>query len=190
MDYTEDLHRAIDTLKTGGVIAYPTDTVWGIGCDACDSNAVKRIFDIKHRPDAKAMITLVSDVNMLAAHVSGALPSGWDRLVNDNDRPLTVVYPGGRDVSPLLLAADGSLGIRVVKSGFAHDLCRMYGHPIVSTSANISGKPSPAIFGEISGEILGKMDYVVESGRDNNAPSRPSRVVKIDSAGNITILRD
>ena len=189
-DYTEDLNKAVTVLRAGGVIAYPTDTVWGIGCDARNSKAVKRIFDIKHRADSKALITLVADDEMLLCHIAGKMPLGCMEYVKEGDRPVTVVYPSGRDVASELLAPDGSIGIRIVREGFASDLCRELGGPVVSTSANISGKVAPSVYGEIVPEILGAMDYVARTGRDNAAPSRPSRVVKITETGDVIILRD
>lgn len=189
-DYTDDLDKAVAALRSGGVIAYPTDTVWGIGCDATDSDAVRKVFDIKHRADSKALITLVADEEMLMRHIAGAVPPQCAVCVSEADRPVTVVYPGGRDVAPELLAADGSIGIRIVRSGFAADLCRALGGPVVSTSANISGEPAPAVYGEITDDVLRAMDYVAMTGRDNLAPSRPSRVVKLTDSGDIIILRD
>jgi len=164
--------------------------VWGIGCDATDSDAVRKVFDIKHRVDSKALITLVADEEMLMRHIDGAIPPQCAGCVSEADRPVTVVYPGGRDVAPELLAADGSIGIRIVRDGFAADLCRALGGPVVSTSANISGEPSPAVYGEITDDVLHAMDYVAMTGRDNLAPSRPSRVVKLTDNGDIIILRD
>lgn len=189
-DYTDDLNKAVSALRAGGVIAYPTDTVWGIGCDATCSEAVRRVFDIKHRADSKALITLVADEDMLARHIAGEIPSECLEYIKAGDRPVTVVYPGGRDVAPELLAADGSIGIRIVHEGFASDLCRALGGPVVSTSANISGEPAPAVYGGIASEIIGAMDYVAVTGRDDSAPSRPSRVVKLTPSGDIIILRD
>lgn len=189
-NYTDDLNEAVAVLRSGGVIAYPTDTVWGIGCDAANSEAVRRIFDIKHRADSKALITLVADEEMLLRHIAGEIPAGCMEYVKDGGRPVTVVYPAGRNVAPELLASDGSIGIRIVREGFASDLCRALGRPVVSTSANISGEPAPAVYGGIVPEILGAMDYVARTGRDGAAPSRPSRVVKITEAGDVVILRD
>lgn len=189
-DYTEDLNNAVAALYAGGVIAYPTDTVWGIGCDARNRNAVRRIFDIKRRADSKAMITLVADEEMLLRHIAGKMPPGCMEYVGDGDRPVTVVYPSGRDVAAELLASDGSIGIRIVRDGFASDLCRKLGGPVVSTSANISGETAPSVYGEIVPEILEAMDYVARTGRDSAAPSRPSRVVRITDSGDVVILRD
>lgn len=189
-DYTYDLHKAVAALRSGGVIAYPTDTVWGIGCDATCSEAVKKVFEIKHRADSKALITLVADEDMLAGHIADGAGRCGIEYVSASDRPVTVVYPGGRDVAPELLAADGSIGIRIVRDGFASDLCRALGGPIVSTSANISGEPAPAVYGSIEPALLDRLDYVALTGRDNAAPSRPSKVVKITDTGDIIILRD
>ena len=189
-DYTDDLSKAVAALRSGGVIAYPTDTVWGIGCDATCSEAVRKVFEIKHRADSKALITLVADEDMLAHHIADGVGRQGIEYVMSSDRPVTVVYPGGQGVAPELLAADGSIGIRIVGDGFASDLCRALGGPIVSTSANISGEPAPAVYGAIDPALLDTLDYVAMTGRDNAAPSRPSRVVKITDTGDIIILRD
>lgn len=187
---SEDISRAIDVLRRGGVIAYPTDTVWGLGCDATCPEAVRRIYDIKHRVDSKALITLVSDREMLSEYIDGDVPAGILTHLTSTGRPVTVVYPRGRNVADVLKAADGSLGIRVVADGVANALCRAFGKAIVSTSANISGQASPAVFDEISAEILGAVDYVMAHGREAGGPSRPSRVVKLCPDGTVEVLRD
>lgn len=189
-EYIRDIETAVAVMKNGGVIAYPTDTVWGIGCDATNDAAVKRIYEIKHRSDSKALITLVSDEVMLLRHVDGDVMAVCHDILQASDRPTTVVYPHGRDLAPSLLASDGSVGIRITKGGFPGDLCRAMGCPVVSTSANISGEPAASVFGEISQDIISAVDYVALTGREAEAPSRPSRVVKITDDGGIIILRD
>lgn len=188
--YKRDVEQAVAVMRAGGVIAYPTDTVWGIGCDASDSDAVRRVFDIKRRADSKALITLVCDDEMLSRYIADRVSDVCRDIIADSSRPVTVVYPGGVNVAPELLADDGSIGIRIVRSGFASDLCRQSGGAIVSTSANISGEPTPAVFSEISDEILGAVDYVALSGREAMSPSRPSKVVKLMPDGSVLIIRD
>lgn len=189
-EYIRDIETAVSVMKNGGIIAYPTDTVWGIGCDATNDVAVKRIYEIKRRSDSKALITLVPDEEMLQCHIDGCVPSVCREMLQSSDRPTTVVYPRGRELAPSLLAGDGSVGIRITRYGFPGDLCRAMGCPVVSTSANISGEPAASVFSEISPEILDAVDYVALTGRDADAPSRPSRVVKITDGGDVIILRD
>lgn len=189
-EYIRDIETAVAVMKNGGIIAYPTDTVWGIGCDSTDEVAVKRIYEIKRRSDSKAMITLVSDEEMLHRYIDGCMPSVCREMLQTSDRPTTVVFPRGRGIAPSLLASDGSVGIRITRSGFSGDLCRAMGCPVVSTSANISGEPAATIFSEITPEILEAVDYVAMTGREASAPSKPSRVVKITDDGDVIILRD
>lgn len=189
-DYKKDINSAVEAMRAGGVIAYPTDTVWGIGCDASCSEAVRKVFAIKHRADSKALITLVADEDMLGRYVPGAISDACRSIINAGGRPVTVVYPHGRNVAPELLAADGSIGVRITRSGFPADLCKALGGAVVSTSANISGHPAARTFAEIDPAILEAVDYVALSGRDDDVPSLPSRVVKIADDGEIIILRD
>lgn len=189
-EYINDINAAVSVMRRGGVIAYPTDTVWGIGCDASCSEAVKRIYEIKRRADSKALITLVSDEEMLSGYIDGSLPAICEEYVDHSERPVTVVYPHGRNVAAELLASDGSIGIRVTHCGYAGDLCRAMGGAVVSTSANISGEPAPSVFGEISREILDAVDYVAVTDRNGREPARPSRVIKLTENGDIIILRD
>lgn len=187
-DYTEDIRSACNAMKRGGIILYPTDTVWGIGCDATNSTAVKRIFDLKRRADSKAMITLVADMAALD-RVVGIVPEAAEQLIEASDRPVTVVYDRGRGVAPELLSSDGSLGVRVTKEKFSQMLCRAMRRPIVSTSANISGHPTPHTFSAISPEIIDGVDYVCTSRRNENKPSKASLVIKISDNGVFKILR-
>lgn len=175
-------------MKRGGVIVYPTDTVWGIGCDATCSEAVRRIYEIKRRTDSKALICLVADEEMLRHHV-GSVPQAVSDSLSGFDRPTTVIYPEARNVAPELLAPDGSIGIRVTSEEFSCGLCKALGNAVVSTSANISGHPAPAIFSEISQEILAQADYVAASRRSDTSKSAPSRVILITPEGEIKVLR-
>ena len=183
-----DLTNCLDALKRGGVIIYPTDTVWGIGCDATNSKAVKRIYEIKRRADSKALITLVDSVAALERVVDEVPEVGY-QLVEVAVDPLTVVYDRGIGVAPELLAEDGSIGVRITSEEFSRELCRRFRRPIVSTSVNVSGEPSPKSFDEITPELLSAADYVCESGRDKPWASKPSTVIKLSAGGVVEILR-
>ncbi|MDE6801810.1 MAG: threonylcarbamoyl-AMP synthase [Muribaculaceae bacterium] len=188
MTREEDIANALKTLRQGGVILYPTAPVWGIGCDATRSEAVKRIYDIKHRADSKAMIVLLSRADDLWNYVED-VPDVAFELIEAAVRPLTIVYDRGRMIAPELLASDGSIGIRVTSEEISSRLCRGLRRPLVSTSANISGEPSPALFCEITPEILKSVDYVMESRRDDMERSKPSSVIKLSNNGIFKILR-
>lgn len=188
MTLQNDISKAVSVMKRGGVILYPTDTVWGIGCDATSSDAIRRVYEIKRRSDSKALISLVSDIDMLERFV-GNVPLSVADFLEKSDRPTTVVYPSCRLLAPELLADDGSAGIRVTSEIYSRGLCQELGVPVVSTSANISGEPAPALFSEISDEIISAVDYVADFRRDDSTVSAPSRVVKLNSDGSFIILR-
>lgn len=186
-----DIRAAVDVLRKGGIILYPTDTVWGIGCDATNSDAVRRVFEIKQRSDAKALITLVGSLAQLERTVAG-IPDVAYQLIEFTDRPLTIVYDGVQPsarIAPELLAADGTIGVRVTSEPFSAALCRAFGKPLVSTSANISGHSTPAYFDEIAGEILAAADYVCTTRRDDRTPARPSTVMRLSEDGTFTVIR-
>ncbi len=185
--FDSELARCADVVGRGGVIAYPTDTVWGIGCDSSDSGSVEKVFAIKRRSDAKALISLVADEEMLEA-VVGTLSAEIRELVR-SDRPTTVIFEHPRGLAPEMLAADGSAAIRMTREPFSQQLCRRLGRPLVSTSANVSGEPTPARFSDISGEILDAVDYVAGYGRDEAEPHAPSRIVKIAAGGELVFIR-
>ncbi|MCG8700880.1 MAG: threonylcarbamoyl-AMP synthase, partial [Bacteroidales bacterium] len=156
----EDITKAIEVLQQGGIILYPTDTVWGIGCDATNEAAVKKIFDVKQRADSKAMLVLLDNENRLPSYIDEVPEVAWE-LLDVADKPLTLIYPGAKNVSKLLVADDGSLGIRIAKDEFCQRLIQGFKKPLVSTSANISGEPTPQFYHEISDDIVKQMDYVV-----------------------------
>ncbi len=187
----DDIKAAVAILRRGGVILYPTDTVWGIGCDACNPAAVKKIYAIKHREDAKALITLVGSLAQLERTVRG-IPDVAYQLIEYSDKPLTIVYDGimpESGIAPELLAPDGSIGVRVTSETFSQALCKAFGRPIVSTSANISGEKSPTCFAEISKEILDVVDYVCESRRNECGKAVPSTVMRLSEDGCFKVLR-
>lgn len=182
----EDIEQCLAAMRAGGCILYPTDTVWGIGCDCRDAAAVERLFRLKQRPEAKAMLLLAADEEMAAQYADFSADAG--RLIAAASRPTTVIYPGAKGVAPALIAPDGTIGIRIPADGFCRELCRRLGAPVVSTSANISGQPAAGRFDEIADEIADGVDYVCRSGRDN-PPSAPSDIYKVADDGTILTIR-
>ena len=166
--YREEIKRACDVMHRGGVILYPTDTVWGIGCDATNEEAVRRVYEIKHRADSKAMLVLVDSDVKVQSYIREVPPVAWD-LIELSEKPLTIIYDGARNLAPNLLGEDGSVGIRVTREEFSKQLCYRFRKPVVSTSANVSGQPSPRSFAEISDEIKQAVDYIVGFSQDEPA---------------------
>ncbi len=185
----EDIRRALDVLNKGGVILYPTDTIWGIGCDATNEEAVSRVYAIKRRTDAKALITLVDSEAKIQGYVREIPDVAW-QLIDCSTRPLTIIYDGARHLAPNLLAEDGSVAIRLTREAFSRELCLRFHRPIVSTSANLSGEPSPATFDDISEDIKQAVDYVCTSRRDDRTPTRPSSIIKLAANGEVKIIRE
>lgn len=185
----EDIKKACEVLQKGGVILYPTDTVWGIGCDATNEAAVKRVYDIKKRADSKAMLVLVDSEVKVDYYVEEPPEVAFD-LMECATRPLTIVYDGARNLAPNLLAEDGSVGIRVTTEEFSRQLCFRFRKAIVSTSANISGEPAPATFSEISEEIKRAVDYVVQSRRRETARPKPSSIIRLGKGGLVKVIRE
>lgn len=184
----ESIDKALATLKKGGIILYPTDTIWGIGCDATDSDAVKRIFDLKKRADAKAMLMLVGSDGQLQQFVTEVPDAAW-QLIDAAVNPVTVIYDRPRGIAPELLAADGSAGFRITSEAFSRTLCQRLRRPLVSTSANVSGHPAPRNFAEIDPEIIRGVDYVVEYRQNDRAESAPSNIIKVSDSGVVNIIR-
>ena len=183
-----DIKNAVDCLKKGGVIIYPTDTVWGIGCDATNEQAVQRIYQIKKRQDSKAMLCLVDNPNRIQRYFRNVPDVAWD-IFDCADQPVTVILDGAEGVAPSLVAEDGSLGIRVTNEHFSNMLCKQLGKPLVSSSANFAGRPTPTTFCEIDAKLLNSVDYVCHSRRGENKPARPSTIIKISTDGNFKIIR-
>lgn len=185
----DEAKKCVEILRKGGVILYPTDTVWGIGCDATNPDAVKRVFDIKKRADSKAMLLLVDNADRLSRYV-GTVPSvAWD-LIELTTKPLTIIYDGARNLAPNLIAEDGSVGIRVTSELFSKELCYRFQKAVVSTSANISGEPAPNNFGEISQEIIDAVDYVVNYKQLEKGQAKPSSIIKLTANGTVTVIRE
>lgn len=188
MIFEEDIRNSLKVLKEGGIILYPTDTVWGLGCDAANNEAVKKIFSIKQRIESKSLIILVNSVAMLERYVR-VLPDIALELIEVSDKPLTIIYPGARNLASEIVADDGSVGIRVCPEDFCNELIGRFRRPVVSTSANISGEPSPGCFSEISENIIKAVDYTVGYKREDRQKSSPSPVIKIEQNGVIKIIR-
>lgn len=176
-------------MQKGGVILYPTDTVWGIGCDATNEEAVRRVFEIKRRADSKAMLVLVDSPVKVDFYVDEVPEVAWD-LIEMTTKPLTIIYDGARNLAHNLIAEDGSVGIRVTNEEFSKQLCFRFRKAIVSTSANISGHPAPSVFSEISDEIKKAVDYVVDYRREETGHPKPSGIIKLGKGGQIKIIRE
>jgi L-threonylcarbamoyladenylate synthase len=189
MDYNEDITQALEILRKGGVILYPTDTIWGLGCDATNNEAVERIYNIKARKDSKSLIILVNSVTMLERYVKTVPGIAFD-LLEISEKPITIIYPGGKNLAPAVLAEDGSVGIRICEDEFCQKLIERFRKPIVSTSANISGEESPPYFARINDEIIKAADYTIMYKRDDRQKKIPSPVLKVELNGVIKIIRE
>lgn len=186
----KEIQAAEEEVLLGNVILYPTDTVWGIGCDAENGEAVRKIFKIKEREESKSMILLVADQEMLQHYIK-ELPEGFEEMVRRQERPTTYVFSNPQNLPKEVLAEDGTVAIRMVQGDeFCHRLIRQVARPIVSTSANISGEPSPKTFADVSDIIKERVDFVVNWRQDDEMASKPSRIVKIEPDGSQSILRD
>lgn len=183
-----DIAAAVDVIRRGGVILYPTDTIWGLGCDATNAEAVERIYRIKQRNDSKALICLVGGDNMLPFYSESVPEVAYD-LIQFSERPLTLIVDNARNLAPALLADDGSVGLRVTKEEFSRTLCNRCKRALVSTSANISGQPAPKSFRDIPQEIVDAVDYVCTSRRDEQNDGKPSSIIKITATNEIKIIR-
>lgn len=183
-----DISNAVAVLKDGGLILYPTDTIWGIGCDATNEEAVARLFELKSRPGSKAMISLVDSLQTLASLVEFVPPEAVEEM-SRSARPLTVILDSAHGISPDLIGDDGSAAFRIPKLEFTRRICAQLGAPLVSTSANVSGEPSAATFDGISDYILRGVDYICRYGR-HSGESVPSRIIKVSNGGDITVIRN
>lgn len=184
----DDLKQALDVLHQGGVILYPTDTIWGLGCDATNAKAVEKVFKLKNRPDAKSMILLLDNEVKLPYYVKDVPDIAWD-LISMANKPLTIVYDDGRGVAERLIAPDGSIGIRITQEMFSKQLCNRFRKAIVSTSANVSGKESPSHFAQIDDYIKKNVDYVVKYRQDESREVSASSIIKLKKSGEIKIIR-
>ena len=185
----EDINKAFDVLVAGGLILYPTDTIWGIGCDATNEAAVRKVYELKKRIDSKSLIVLLDNAVKLDYYIDGVPEMAWD-LIEVSDKPLTIIYDNARNIAPNLIATDGSLAIRITNEKFSHELCKRFRKAIVSTSANVSGEISPRNFSEISDEIKNGVDYIVNYRQDDMEKSKPSGIIKLGKSGEIKIIRE
>ena len=185
----DDIRKACEVMNKGGVILYPTDTIWGIGCDATNEEAVKRVYEIKKRADSKAMLVLVDNAVKVDFYVNQAPEVAFD-LIELATKPLTIIYDDAKNLASNLIAEDGSVGIRVTSETFSNQLCYRFRKAIVSTSANVSGEPSPATFEDISEEIKGAVEYIVQSRQNERAVSKSSSIIKLGKGGQVKVIRE
>jgi len=186
--YKNDIDNAVKTLMNGGIILYPTDTIWGIGCDATNEKAVSRVYNLKNREDSKSMLVLIESENRLPTYMEEVPDIAWE-LIDVADKPLTIIFPGARNFAKNLIGIDGTVGIRITREEFSANLIRKFGKPIVSTSANFSGKKSPSIFSEIDRKIMERVDYVVNYRQDDTQKKQPSGIIRIGVKGEVEVLR-
>ncbi len=185
----EEILKALEVLHNGGLILYPTDTIWGIGCDATNTEAVKKIYQLKQREDCKSMLVLIDNAAKLNSYMDQVPEMAWD-LIEFSTKPLTIIYPNAKNLAKNLIAEDKSIGIRISKEEFSNKLCQRFRKPVVSTSANISGQPSPACFNDISEEIKNSVDYIVNYRQEETINPAPSGIIKLGLGGEINIIRE
>ena len=192
-DYAPEIEKAVEVLRKGGVILCPTDTVWGIGCDASNAEAVEKVYKIKKRAESKSFVLLASDMDMVARNVK-EIPSVAIDLIEVNDRPMTIVYPGAicdrYHLADNVVAEDGSVGIRIPAMAFCRDLVAKLGHPMVSTSANVSGEGSPQVFEDVPQEIVDAVDYVVDPSLEVGSTGLSSQIIKVGMGSEVKIIRE
>ncbi len=185
----EDILKACEVMNAGGIILYPTDTIWGIGCDATNEDAVRKVYELKKRSDSKSMIVLIDIPVKLDYYLSEVPDMAWD-LIEVSEKPLTIIYDQARQVAENLIAEDGTLAIRVTKEKFSQELCRRFRKAIVSTSANVSGEPSPQNFSQISDIIKNGVDYIVGFRQEELSNPKPSSIIKLGLDGQVKIIRE
>ena len=188
MTREEDIKKAVEVLRKGGVILYPTDTVWGIGCDATNAEAVAKVYQIKQRDDSKAMICLVDSAMRMQRYVRNVPNVAWD-LVELATKPTTLILDDAVNLAPNLIAEDGSVALRVTAEPFSKELCYRFQKALVSTSANISGQPAASTYKDINEELLNAVDYVCWSRRQEHKPHTPSCIIKLNKDGEVTVIR-
>jgi len=186
--FRDDINKCLEVLKNGGIILYPTDTIWGLGCDATNEDAVKKVFEIKKRSDSKSMLVLMENINLLERYVNKVPDVAYD-LIEVTDKPLTIIYSGAKNMASGIIAEDGSVGIRITSEVFTSMLIQRFRKPIVSTSANISGKIFPVNFDDIDEDIINVVDYTVKYRQTDKTPLSPSSIIKLGESGEIKIIR-
>ncbi len=187
--FQKEIQKAVKVLKDGGIILYPTDTIWGIGCDSSNPEAIKRVYEIKKREDAKSLIVLVDSINMAERYVE-EIPEIAYKLIELTTTPLTVIFPQAKLLPENLVNKDGSIAMRVPSDDFANELVFKFRRPIISTSANVAGEPSPANFNEISEEIKSAVDYIVDYRQDDLTKHKASGIIKLGPTGEIQVIRE
>lgn len=184
----EEINKALEVLKSGGIILYPTDTIWGLGCDATNEAAVAKINALKGRPEDKSLIILLDSDNKLQSYVS-EIPDVAYQLIEYADKPMTIIFSGAKNLAKNVINVDGSVGIRIVKHDFCEQLIQRFRKPIVSTSANLSGQANPQFFDEISDEIKEAVDYIVNLAQESRTPKQPSTIIKLGPTGQFKLIR-
>lgn len=184
----QEIRRCIEVLRRGGTILYPTDTIWGIGCDATNFRAVQKIYKIKKRMESKSLIVIVDREDMLVQYVESVPEIAFD-LIRNVTTPLTIIYPKAKNLAKNIVAHDGSIGIRMIRNEFCYKLIRMFGRPIASTSANLAGRPAPLFFKKISDEIIRQVDYTVNIEREAVREIKPSTIIRLKDDGEFEIIR-
>lgn len=187
--YEQELANALETLRSGGTLLYPTDTIWGLGCDATNPKAVEKIFRLKNREESKSLIVLLDDETNLHNYVDN-LPEITFDLLENLDKPTTIIYSNAKNLAWNVIANDGTVGIRVTRDPFCRDLVKRFGKPIVSTSANISGDPSPVVFREISKQLISQVSYTVDLYHDQINSAKPSTIIRLMENGEFIIIRN
>ncbi len=184
----DEINKALEVLKAGGVILYPTDTIWGLGCDATNAEAVDKLLAIKNRPAEKSLIILLDTENKIQSYVTEVADVAYD-LIEYAENPLTIVFSGAKNLAQNVINTDGSVGIRVAKHDFCTPLIQRFRKPIVSTSANLSGNPSPKYFDDIDSKIVDAVDYVVDFEQENRSIKKPSTIMKLSAGGQFEFIR-
>jgi len=189
MKLEEEITKSVELLKKGKIILYPTDTIWGIGCDATNSKAIQRIYKLKGRNENKGMIVLIDNVDKLKTYLEKVPPIAYD-LISHSKLPLTIVYPGAKNLSKNIIAEDGTIAIRVVHGKYSGETIRQFGKPIVSTSANFSDLPTAKTFGQIEEGIKNGVDYVVSAFRNTVHSAKASTIIRVEDDGSFSIIRE
>ena len=191
MTREEDIKKAVEVLRKGGVILYPTDTIWGIGCDATNAEAVKRVYEIKQRDDSKALICLVDSDARLQRYVRQVPDVAWQLIdsLKEGGKPTTLILDGAVNLAPNLIAEDGSIALRITQESFSKELCYRFQKALVSTSANISGEPAAQNYRDIDPQIIEKVDYICWSRRQEHQPHQPSSIIRLRQDGEVEIIR-
>jgi L-threonylcarbamoyladenylate synthase len=184
----DEVAKALKVVQEGGIILYPTDTIWGIGCDATNTEAIKKLYKLKQRDETKSMIILLDSDNKLESYISEVPSIAYD-LIEFAENPLTLIMPGAKNISPALISSDGSVGVRIVRHPFCQQIIQRLRKPLVSTSANISGQPSPQYFGQIDQEIIDGVDYIVDLEQHDTELKKPSTIMRLQPDGRFEFIR-